>query len=231
MRIALQPAFVIHGRAFTETSSLLDVFTAEHGRIKLIARGARSNRSPLRGLLRPFNPLLISWSGKTELMSLTAVEQAAVTNTLSGTALLSGLYLNELLIKLLTLADPHPRLFRAYQTTLQQLENPLLLEKSLRLFEKILLAELGYGLVLDFEAESGEAIVPEANYKYIWEQGLRREQECVSKTLTFSGQQFLAFHHERLENKEDLRCAKQLTRFALNVLLGARKLKTRDLFL
>lgn len=230
MRSSLQPAFVLHSRPFNETSSLLDVFTGNYGRIKLIARAARSSRSRFRGVLRPFNPLLISWVGKTELMSLTAVEHYAPAYDLSGAALLSALYLNELLVKLLLPGDPHVALFNAYQDALQQLEHPVTLEKSLRLFEKKLLDELGYGLTLDQEAESGVAVIPEGSYQYLWGQGLRKENACAKHALVFQGRQLLAFHQERLENKEDLRCAKRLTRYAINVLLGEKKLKSRDLF-
>lgn len=230
MRITLQPSFVLHSRPYNESSALLDVFSQDYGLIKLIARGASSSRSRFRGVLRPFTPLLISWSGKTELMSMTAVEQRAPAYELQGRALLSGMYLNELLARLLLPADACMEVFVAYHKTLTNLLQPECLEKSLRLFEKKLLEELGYGLVLDREAVSGHAILPAGRYQYVWDYGLQSQHPEISHPLIFEGQQFLAFHQECLDNQLSLRCAKYLTRYAFNCLLGNKKLKSRDLF-
>src|SRR5262249_13322457 len=155
VRVILQPACILHTRPFNETSMLLDVFSLMYGRVHLLARGARTTHSRLRGVLRPFIPLLLSWSGKTGLMSLSAVETAGMMWHLSGAALLHGIYLNELLVRLLPHHDAHPQLFMCYQQTLQSLQHtaftdaPLATqtsslagsaaERSLRMFEKVLL--------------------------------------------------------------------------------------------
>ena len=73
-RVSLQAAFILHGRDFRDTSRLLDVFTQDFGRVSLVAKGARSSRSKLQGILQPFSPLVISWSGKGEVQTLTVAE-------------------------------------------------------------------------------------------------------------------------------------------------------------
>src|SRR5580693_2734969 len=105
MRILLQQAFILHHRPFRETSLLLDVFTEEHGKISLIAKGVRKHRSTLKALLQPFVPLLVSWQGKNELMNLVSVEAKGPPFQLRGDCLLSGLYVNELLVRVLQKQD------------------------------------------------------------------------------------------------------------------------------
>ncbi|HVV67877.1 MAG TPA: DNA repair protein RecO [Gammaproteobacteria bacterium] len=228
MRIALQPAFILHSRPLNETSSLLEAFTESYGRVSLVARAARSR---FRGILRPFTPLLISWSGKTELMNLSAVESYGLPWTLSGSVLLSGIYLNEMLVRLLPRFDAHPRLFAQYQQTLQCLQQQHSKEPSLRLFEKTLLTELGYGLSLNQEA-SGMPIVAEQSYVFIAGQGFSISScgTSLQRSPVFQGSSLLAFHHNTLEHLADLRAAKQLTRLAIGSLLGNKPLKSRELF-
>src|SRR5207253_3115583 len=108
MRISLQPAFILHHRPFRETSVLLDVFSEEYGLVSLVAKGVRTHRSKLKALLQPFVPLLVSWQGKSELMNLVSAEARTTPFQLHGDCLLSGFYLNELLVRLLQKEDPHP---------------------------------------------------------------------------------------------------------------------------
>jgi len=228
MRVTLQPAFILHSRPFNETSVLLEVFTLTHGRISLIARGARSAKSRLRGLLRPFIPLLASWSGKTELMSLNTVEATNSPFNLVGSALLSGLYLNELLVQLLPRFDHHPELFMIYQQTLQSLQQETSHELCLRKFEKELLAEMGYGLSLHQEAHTGEPILSEHNYNLVPGKGLVKN--FGPQQPGFPGKSLLALHHDALVDREDFRTAKQLMRMAIAELLGSKVLRSRELF-
>src|SRR5476649_1411082 len=107
MRIILQPAFILHHRPYRETSVLLELFTLEYGRITALARGVRQTRSRLKPLLQLFVPLLISWQGKGELVTLTAAESNGYPNRLLGTGLLNGLYLNELLVRILQKHDSY----------------------------------------------------------------------------------------------------------------------------
>lgn len=225
MRTILQPLFILHSRAFNETSLLLDVFTQSQGRISLLAKGGRSR---FRGLCRPFIPLLASWSGKTELMKLHALEAHGAPCYLVGMALLSGFYLNELLVRLLPRWDVHGDLFIAYHDTLQSLQSEFN-SHHLRYFEKKLLGELGYGVTLDKEADTGSAIDPEASYYFFPQKGLVRNTQYSSE-LVFKGQNLLAFHHNALATAEDARAAKSIMRIAIASLLGEKPLKSRALF-
>src|SRR5690242_2048168 len=117
-RVHLQPAYILHYRPYRDTSLLLNVFSQDYGYISAIAQGARSVRSPLKGLLQPFTPLLLSWSGKTELLRLTGTEAQSLPHYLAGERLVSGIYLNELLLRALHKFDPHPTLYDFYQLSL-----------------------------------------------------------------------------------------------------------------
>src|SRR3954464_9342317 len=113
-RISGQPAFVLHSYPYKETSLIVDMFTRDYGRVALVAKGAKRPLSKLRGVLQTFQPLSISWSGKTEVRTLTAAEWIGGLVPLEKSALLCGFYLNELLVKLLARDDPHPALFDHY---------------------------------------------------------------------------------------------------------------------
>ena len=116
--VNLQPAYVLHQRPYRESSLLLEVFSRDYGRLGLVARAAKRARSPWRGLLQQFRQLLLSWSGRGELMTLAGAELADSGPSLTGRGLLSGFYLNELLMRLVQRNDPHPTLFEAYRSAL-----------------------------------------------------------------------------------------------------------------
>src|SRR5262245_46536737 len=122
MRITLQPAFILHARPYRDTSLLVDLLTLNHGRVHAVARSARGMRSRYKGLLQPFVPFLTSWTGKTDLVSLGCIESNGPPYFLEGRSLLSGFYLNELLIRLLHRYDPHPELYKTYQLALTRLQ-------------------------------------------------------------------------------------------------------------
>ncbi len=226
-RVSLQAAFILHQREYRDTSLLLDVFSEEHGRVGLVARGARGRRSPLRGLLQVFRPLLLSWSGRGELASLTAAESAGPALALQGETVFSGFYLNELLMRLLTRHDPHAELFPMYARTLQALATGGG-QRALRLFEKRLLEELGYALQLDSEADSGALLQPDRDYVFYLERGPVAAVAGAANALCFSGRSLLSLHHEQLDDEQSLRDARRLMRAALALYLGDRPLKTRE---
>ncbi len=151
-KILLEPAFVLHSRCYRETSVLLTLFTQHEGRVDLVAKGVRQAKSKTSGLLQPFFPLLISFAGKTELMTLTQVEPHGALSMLQGHHLFAGFYLNELLIYFLQKHDPHPILFKHYQEAIKVLSKHGEIEPILRQFEKNLLAEIGYGILPDASA-------------------------------------------------------------------------------
>jgi DNA repair protein RecO (recombination protein O) len=228
MRVNLEACYILHQRSFNETSVILDALSLGHGRISLLARGVRATKSRWRGLLRPFTPLLISWSGKTELMSVSAAEPAGAPFNLEGTALLSGLYINELVIRLLPRHDIYSEVFRAYSQVLAMLQSPQH-EAGLRYFEKTLLAELGYGFSLEKET-SGRIIAAEHHYAFIPGHGFSQCTPDQDKYDVFSGKSLLALHHDRLEHIDDLRAAKRLTRQAISHLLAGKPLRSREIF-
>ena len=138
-RILLQPAYVLHSRSFRETSLIVEAFTREHGRVAVVARGVKSPKSRWRNALQPFRPLLLSWNQKSDLGTLTAADQVASPPALQGQALYCGLYLNELLMRLLHRGDPHAEVFERYRQVLAELASGVSPQPVLRIFEKHLL--------------------------------------------------------------------------------------------
>lgn len=227
----LQAAYILHTRPYRDTSLLIDAFTASQGRITLIAKGVRGKKSRFRGTLQAFVPLLLSWRGNTDLMNLVNAEPNPIPLPhLTGKLLVCGLYLNELLIRLLYRCDPYPHLFQTYQTTLFSLsDNPAV---ALRVFEKKLLAELGYALYLNKDSLTNQTLLPYQFYQFIPSQGL---VVCLNKSLPkqsiFSGASLLAMHHETWNTSTHLLDAKRLFRLALNYLLEGKTIRSRELLM
>ncbi len=170
-RVDGQTAYVLHLHPYSETSLVVDVFTREHGRVPLLARGARRPRSALRGTLMSFQPLELGWFGGGEVKTLARAEWLGGMPLLGGRCLLLGYYLNELLLKMLPREDAHSALFDAYAAALNALAAGAADAPELRRFEKTLLKELGYGLTLDVEMETGLPVVAEREYTYLIERG------------------------------------------------------------
>lgn len=170
-RIDEQRAFVLHLYPYSETSLIVDVFSHDHGRLALLARGARRPRSAMRGLLMAFQPLELGWFGAGEVKTLAKAEWIGGMPLLGGRCLLLGYYLNELLVKMLPREDPHGVLFDAYSAALHALAHGGADAPELRRFEKTLLKELGYGMTLDREAITGDQIMAQAQYAFQVERG------------------------------------------------------------
>jgi DNA repair protein RecO (recombination protein O) len=172
MRITGQPAYVLHARAWRETSLLLEVFTRDFGRLGLVARGVRGARARLpRSSLEPMQALRMDWAGRGELPTLAAVEPAGMPRAFRGEALLSAMYVNELLVRLTARNDPHPALFDRYGGLLDELSGASSLAWSLRCFERDLLGAIGYALQLDVAADTRRPIEADADYDYLAEAG------------------------------------------------------------
>lgn len=171
MRVLLQPVFILHRRPYRNTSLLLDAFSPDHGRMGLAARGAAAPRSRLKGLLQPFTPLLLSWSGAGDLATLTGAEDAGLPIALPPHRVLAGLYVNELLMRLLRRLDPQTGLFTAYRTLLTELATAPNEEPVLRRFEKQLLDELGYGLNLIAKRSAASPSSPRRRIVTCWIKG------------------------------------------------------------
>lgn len=232
MRIKLQPSYVLHSRPYRDTSLLLDVLTAEHGKIGLVARGARrkSRKGNTAAVLQPFTPMLLGFSGRGELKTLTASESAGRPQALLGERLFSGLYLNELLVRLLHRHDPHPELFAAYGVALNGLATSDDVDQILRRFELVLISELGYGFELDVDGHSGEAIQASTWYTYHPEFGLvALGQQSSPEQAAFRGAELLAIAADDFSG-EARQTAKRLARRVLAEQLGETPLRSRELF-
>ncbi len=220
-------SFVLHSRPFRETSLLLDVYSRQHGRLAIVARGARRPGSALRGVLMNFQPLLLSWFGKGEVKTLHAAQWQGGQPSLQGTALMCGFYLNELLINFLARDDSHERLFDFYRATLYRLAHEADHAASLRCFEKHLLQELGYALELKKEAGSGKPIQPEICYRYAAEQGALPDDG--GSGIKVQGKTLLAMAEDDYADPVVVQQSKQLMRMMLNHHLGGKVLHTREL--
>jgi len=229
-RINNEPGFILHTYPFKETSVVAEVFTRSHGRVALIARGARRPTSALRGLMQPFTPLLLSWFGKSELKTLHAAEWQGGLIAPQGRALMCGFYLNELLLRLLARGDAHELLYDRYADTLDQLANEACgtdYECILRRFEKNLLSEIGYGATFDVDADSGMPIEPGVRYVFQPERGALRA--TGQPGCPVSGQTLIDLAAGRFEQSATLVEAKALMRTLINHTLGAKPLYTRQL--
>jgi DNA repair protein RecO (recombination protein O) len=227
-RVALAPGYVLHQYAYRDTSRIVEVFTSEHGRLTLFARGANGPKSALKGILRPFQRLLLSWSGKSEACQLVTAEVDGVMTTLPARRLMSGFYLNELLLKLTERCDPHPEIFYSYAACIQGLCEGEVVEASLRRFEKRLLNDLGYGLELGQTGE-GQPLQADRYYRYVLQSGA---QPCVAEAPgAVYGQSLADLQAETFSDARSLRDAKRVLRAAIDACLDGRILKSRAVML
>lgn len=230
-RILLQPAFVLHLRHFRDTSLLVDFLTKDYGRVGAVARGARSQKSRYRGYLRPFVPLLATWSGRSELMSLNDLEAGGSPMLLEGRALLAGMYLNELLVRLLHQHDPHPEIYQVYQEALHALDKGQMIEPLLRRFEKKLLVALGFGFSWTQTMDTNKPIESTQWYAFQPDLGFCEHLQQFNNHPIFKGAHLLAIAEEAFEDPEVLRSAKQIMRMTMQVRLGNRMIRSRELFI
>ena len=229
-KITGQPAFVLHSYPYKETSLIVDLFTREHGRVALVAKGAKRPHSQLRGVLQTFQPLSAGWTGKSELRILTGAEWVGGMLPLEKTALLCGFYLNELLVKLLARDDPHPALFDHYVTTLNQLAHleppPIVLRK----FERALLQETGVAADLVRCTASGGPVEAGRQYVVDPERGPRPEQ-AGDGWPRVAGKTLLDMAREDYTDATTQSQSKQLMRFLLAHHLGGAPLNTRQILI
>ncbi len=219
-----QPAYVLHSRAYRESSALVDFLTPQ-GRLRAVLRGARGKAGTLA---RPFVPLEVEFRGRGELKNVARLEAAGIANLLGGEALFSGLYLNELLIRLLPAEDPHPIVFEHYAMTVLALAQGRALEPLLRAFEWRLLDELGYGFALDRDCQ-GQPIAAGGLYRLQADAGL--EPVGQLQPGVFQGAELLAMAEADWSAPGALAAAKRLMRQALAPHLGGRPLVSRELFM
>jgi len=241
-RVHSQPAYILHTQAYQNTSLIVDAFSVHFGRIRFVAKGAKRLKSSFAGKLQVFTPLLLSWSGKGELYTLTDAdfatsEQISYVNgqmPLRGSILISAYYVNELILRFILLEDPHPELFYYYAETIENLSLKKNIESVLRIFEKRLLQEAGYSLILDCDTETGEKIIASNEYYYILNKGPQRDIASHIKAeydgISLTGQTLLELDNGCFNSKKTLLQAKRLMRAIIAMHLGYKPLKTRALF-
>jgi len=224
-RVWLAPAYVLHQYAYRDTSRIVEVFSSEYGRLTLFARGANGPKSTLRGVLRPFQRMLASWSGKGEACQLLGAEIDGPVTSLANERLMSGFYVNELLLKLTERCDPHPEIFFSYAWCIQALCDGEAEEPTLRRFEKHLLNDLGYGLELG-RTDDGVPVEPGRYYRFASQSG---PKPCVAEAPgAVYGQSLADLQAERFGDARSLRDAKRVLRAAIDVCLDGRSLKSRE---
>ncbi|MBL4852113.1 MAG: DNA repair protein RecO [Gammaproteobacteria bacterium] len=233
-------AFVLHSRPYRDTSAIVELFTETHGRVTVVARGVKAAKCRYRGILQPFQPLLVSWVGRGEMFTLSSAEEKSLPFTMVGQRLIIGLYINELLMRAMGRGDSHVALYHCYDKLLGHIASQKTHiisgkeEQVLRLFEMDLLAELGYGLMLDHESETGAMISTEHQYYYHPSRGpVRIDDNSValsSVEVEISGAALLALRQRELSTPSELRYAKRLLRKALAYHLGDKPLRSRRLF-
>lgn len=232
MRVESEPGFILHTIPYRETSLLVDIFTLNHGRLRCVAKGFRKpNKKGIAKTLFPYSEHHFQWQGRGELKTLTQADPIQAPVFLKQESLFVGLYINELLYKLLHQNDPHQSLYEFYCQLMTQLPTSEILQPVLRRFEMLLLEELGYGLVLDAEAETGQAVSSEHLYYYIPDQGLKLIQDQTADNLhAFSGADIMALCQGQLEQQSVLRAAKKLTRQVIDFYLDGKELNSRELY-
>ena len=225
-----QDAYVLHAYPYRETSLLLDVFARAAGRMTLVARGARRPRSAMRGVLLSFQPVQLGWYGKGEVRTLTRAEWIGGQRLLQGEALLCGFYLNELLLRLLPREDPHEALFERYGEALRGLASQAATGPILRAFEKALLREIGYALVLERDGASGLGVEPAKTYTYDPERGPVEVSETARTDVMLAGQTLLDIARDDYSDAVTQQQAKLLMRSLINHRLEHRPLRSRRIF-
>ena len=224
-KVDLASAFLIHRRAYRDNSLLLDFLTLEYGKIRLIGRGVRQAKANIQ----MFQHLRISYAGKGELKTLGHWEVDDVPRRIKGERLILCMYVNELITRLIHEHDPHPQIFEVYQQFVTQMND---LDQQhqywlLRIFENKLLSELGYGL--DYATDlNGDLIQTDKNYSYQPQLGFSQQADGkISGNLL---NLLLSEHLDKMPNEQQLKACRNLNRQRLNVLLGDKPLKSRELF-
>ncbi|MDP2560886.1 DNA repair protein RecO [Psychrobium sp. 1_MG-2023] len=217
-------AYLIHSRPFSETSLIVELITESHGRISAVAKGVKRKNNINKSTLQPFRPLLVSWRGHGDLKTLVRIDSPTLALPLSRDFLYSGLYLNELVLRLLAKEVSQPQIYSTYHATLLALSKQQDIESALRQFELTLLAELGHGFSLSHDID-GYPIVVDMGYRLIPEQGLK-----ALINGPYQGETILNIANNHFCDKITRHQAKQLTRQALAPLLGSKPLHSRALF-
>lgn len=244
MRVQHQAAYILLNRPYSETSWIIELFSRDYGRLALMAKGARRIKSTLKGSLLPFQPVLLSWTGKGDIPTLTSAEidqneYSLQYQDLKGDALVCGFYCNELIVNLLHRHDPHVRLFDHYHATIMALytanDNDAL-SNTLRIFEQALIKETGYEVSFDYEADGKTAIEDQAHYRFQSGQGFVRlagsQRGSVTGSLirSLSVGDSMKIQDDSAVSASNSSAGKHLMRDILNQTIGYKPIISRELF-
>ena len=230
MVITPNPCFILHQWPYKESSLILEIFSREYGRVSLVAKGVKRKKSRYAGLLNLYWKLLLSWQGKSDLMTLTSVEIDCINDFSNNSAIFAGFYINELIMRLLHKNEPHTDLFAAYDNAVSSLSGTNDLELILRIFEKNLLKSLGYGIVLDHEILTGKEIREDCYYYFHSDHGPVLNRPESSDYIKVSGKTLFDFNNDNFSDKNSMNEAKALMRYILHKYLDGRPLESRDLY-
>ena len=228
-RVQLERGFVLHHRAYLNTSQILECLTEHHGVIGLVAQGSRRRSSGRRAVLQPFFPLRLSWTRRTDLGRLIGVEAAGPAFELSGNNLFAGFYVNELLLRLMGRGAPNEDVYSCYSRCMAALATASATARSVRLFELRLLRALGYGIELEHDVETGQPIRSDGQYRFQPEHGFSLCSGSADSPESYGGRELISLRAERLDDARSLRVAKRLLTQSLNIYLGERPLRSRSI--
>jgi DNA repair protein RecO (recombination protein O) len=231
MKVELTPCYILHRRDYSETSLILEVFSREFGRVNLIAKGAKRNKKQQGTSYNLYQKYHISWVAKSELGTLTDIEQVSLSPSLKPELMMTGFYMNEVMLRLLHKHESHPELFDSYDSAINKLSNEMPEQIVLRYYEKTLLQSLGYGVILDHEVETGESLNPDKEYNYKLDFGPSIDSGDSEVTgIRISGKTLLELDSETLIDEKNINEAKVLLRLILEQHLGERPLASRELY-
>lgn len=230
MRVPLNPCYILHQRSYRETSLIIDLFSREYGKLALVAKGVKRPKSGIRAFVQTHQRLNVAWTGTGELGTLTAIEGNGEPLNINGRRMMAAFYLDELLMRLLHRHEGHPELFDAYDNSLKKLDRKESEQAAVRGFEVQLLKSLGYGLVLDHDADTGAKIEPEKEYYYRINHGPVAVAPQEMNYIKISGRALNALDRNHYEDEDSMTEAKILIHHVLKPHLGPRPLASRELY-
>ncbi|MDX1404287.1 MAG: DNA repair protein RecO [Woeseiaceae bacterium] len=227
-RVYNEPAWILHHRPYRDSSQLLDILSRDHGRLALVAKGSRRAKSRLRGILRPFLPLQMSWVIRSDLGTLVGAEMHGNPLGLTGDTLISGFYVSELILKLTHRHDPQPEIFELYSRTIERLVGSDNVAPALRQFEIALLRILGYALNLDHDTETHDPLDPGKRYEYRVEVGpVAIRDSARAGPMIFTGAELSDIKNERFIDRGVVKNATDLLKQVIAYHLEGKPLQSR----
>lgn len=230
MSIECHNAFILHRRAYRETSQIIDLFCQDVGKVSVVYKGGRSSTRMKRGMAQPFTLLLATYFGRGSLKTVKNLEAQTQVIPLQGKRLYVAMYINELLYRLLQAETACDGLFECYQRTLLSIASEDDPQQALRLFELTLLETLGYGVNFERDVYSDEEIEAGFQYQYHQQLGFFAKQAICNPNHVYDGQDIINLSQRNLQSPSTLKMAKRFCRQALAELLGDRPLHSRALF-